>query len=50
MPEYRNSPKDFAEPSREEIRARTLRNIAIAVGLVGFMVLVAASVVMRSPV
>ncbi|MGB3456780.1 MAG: hypothetical protein WBG08_05685 [Litorimonas sp.] len=49
MPEYRNNPTEFAEPSRAEIRARTRRNIAIAVGLLGFMLLVAASIVMRSP-
>lgn len=50
MPEYRNSPKKFAEPSEAEIKARTFRNVAIAIGLVLFMVLVAASIVMRSPV
>jgi hypothetical protein len=50
MKEYRNTPTEFAEPTREEIRARSWRNVAIAVGLLGFMLLVAASVVMRSPV
>ncbi|MEM7730546.1 MAG: hypothetical protein AAF311_14975 [Pseudomonadota bacterium] len=49
MPEYRNEPTEFAEPTQAEIRARTWRNVAIAFGLLGFMVLVAASVVMRSP-
>lgn len=50
MPEYRDEPKQFLEPSREEVRARSLRNIAIAIGLVGFMALVAISVIARSPV
>lgn len=49
MPEYRQEPKEFAKPSRDEIRARSRRNIAIAVGLIGFMVLVAISIVLRSP-
>ena len=49
MREYRQEPTEFAEPTREEIRARTRRNVAIALGLVGFMVLVAISIVMRSP-
>lgn len=49
MPEYRQEPTEFAEPSRDEIRARSRRNIAIAVGLIGFMVLVAISIVLRSP-
>lgn len=50
MREYRNEPTDFAEPSADEIRARSRRNIAIALVLLGFMGLVAASIVMRSPV
>ena len=49
MPEYRQEPTSFAEPTRAEIRARTFRNIAIAIGLVGFMLLVTASIVLRSP-
>ncbi len=49
MREYRNTPSQFAEPTRDEIRARSRRNIAIAVGLLLFMGLVAASIVMRSP-
>ncbi|GLQ20988.1 hypothetical protein ACFFUB_07480 [Algimonas porphyrae] len=49
MPEYRNEPTDFATPSVAEVRARTRRNIAIALTLIGFMLLVAASIVMRSP-
>ncbi len=50
MREYRDAPKLFAEPTPDEIRARSRRNIAIAVGLLLFMGLVAASIVMRSPV
>ena len=49
MREYRNQPTEFAEPTREEIRARTQRNIAIALGLVLFLILIAISIVMRSP-
>ena len=49
MPEYRDEPTEFAEPTRDEIRARTRRNVAIALGLLAFMVLVAISLVMRSP-
>lgn len=50
MPEYRNEPTEFAEPTRAEIRARTGRNIAIAVGLVFFLILIVASIVLRQPV
>lgn len=49
MREYRNEPTEFAEPTREEIRARSGRNIAIALGLVGFLVLIAISIVLRQP-
>ena len=49
MREYRKEPTEFAEPTREEIRARSRRNVAIAFGLLGFMALVAISLVMRSP-
>ena len=49
MREYRNTPSEFAEPTRAEIRARTRRNVAIALGLLAFMVLIAISIVMRSP-
>jgi tetrahydromethanopterin S-methyltransferase subunit G len=49
MPEYRDEPTKFAEPSRAEIRARSGRNIAIAVGLVFFLVLIAVSIVLRQP-
>jgi tetrahydromethanopterin S-methyltransferase subunit G len=49
MPEYRDEPKEFAEPTRAEIRARSGRNIAIALGLVIFLVLIAVSIVLRQP-
>lgn len=49
MPEYRNEPTEFAAPTRAEIRARTGRNIAIALGLVFFLVLIAVSIVLRQP-
>lgn len=50
MREYRDEPTEFAAPTREEVRARTRRNIAIALGLVGFMALVAMSIILRQPV
>jgi len=49
MREYRNQPTEFAAPTREEIRARSRRNIAIALGLVLFLILIAVSIVMRTP-
>ncbi|MGB6229200.1 MAG: hypothetical protein WBF53_03620 [Litorimonas sp.] len=49
MPQYDGKPTEFAEPTRAEVRARSWRNVAIALTLVGFMVLVAASIVLRSP-
>ncbi len=50
MPEYRDEPTIFAEPTREEVHARSWRNVAIALGLVGFMVLVAITIILRQPV
>ncbi len=50
MPEYRDEPTEFAAPTRAEVRARSWRNVAIALGLVGFMVLVAISIILRQPV
>jgi hypothetical protein len=49
MAEYRKEPTEFAEPTREEIRARSARNIAIAFGLLAFLILVAVSIVLRQP-
>lgn len=50
MREYRNEPTEFAAPTQAEIRARTGRNIAIAFGLVFFLILIAVSIVLRQPV
>lgn len=49
MPEYRQEPQQFAAPSESEIKARSRRNVAIAIGLLLFIGLVAASVVLRQP-
>lgn len=49
MPEYRDQPTEFSEPTAAEIRARSMRNVAIALGLFLFLILIAASIVMRSP-
>ena len=50
MPEYKEQPTEFAAPTPDEIRARSRRNIAIALALIVFMGLVAFSIVVRSPV
>lgn len=47
MVEYRDTPKKFAEPSEAEIRARSKRNIALAVGLLIFVALVFLTMVSR---
>lgn len=40
MQEYRETPKNFVEPSEEELKARNRRNVAIALSLAAFMVFV----------
>ena len=40
MKEYRDQPTQFAAPTEAELRARASRNLAIAVGLLAFMVVV----------
>lgn len=47
MKEYRDTPKAFAEPTVEEIKARTKRNIALAAGLLLFVILVFVTMVSR---
>ena len=37
MREYRNTPTEFAQPTPAELRARSMRNWAIAIGLLAFM-------------
>lgn len=47
MPEYRDKPKAYAEPTAAEVKARTKRNVALAVGLLLFVVLVFVTMVSR---
>jgi len=47
MTEYRDKPTEFAEPTAEEIKARSKRNIALALGLLLFVVLVFVTMVSR---
>lgn len=47
MKEYRDTPKNFVEPSDAEIKARTKRNIALALVLLGFTVFVFVTMVSR---
>jgi len=47
MREYRDKPTEFNEPTEQEVRARTKRNIALAAGLLLFVVLVFVTMVSR---
>lgn len=47
MQEYRDRPTEFSEPTKEEVKARTKRNIALALGLLLFVVLVFVTMVSR---
>jgi len=47
MREYRDTPKNFVAPSDAEIKARTKRNIAIALALLGFTAFVFITMVSR---
>jgi len=47
MKEYRDHPKTFVEPTAEEVKARTKRNIALAAGLLLFVILVFVTMVSR---
>jgi len=47
MQEYRNRPTKFSEPTQDEVKARTNRNIALALGLLLFVVLVFVTMVSR---
>lgn len=47
MQEYRDRPKKFSEPTEAEVKARTKRNIALALGLLFFVVLVFVTMVSR---
>jgi hypothetical protein len=47
MKEYRDKPTKFSEPTEAEVRARTKRNIALALGLLLFVILVFITMVSR---
>ena len=47
MKEYRDTPKTFVKPTAVEIKARTKRNIALAAGLLLFVILVFVTMVSR---
>ena len=47
MKEYRDTPTRFSEPTVEEVKARTKRNIALALGLMLFVILVFVTMVSR---
>ena len=47
MKEYRETPKTFVEPTAAEVKARTKRNIALAGGLLLFVILVFVTMVSR---
>lgn len=47
MAEYRDKPKNFHQPSPEELKARGKRNIALAVSLALFMVFVFVTMISR---
>ena len=47
MQEYRDKPTKFVEPTAEEVKARTKRSIALALGLLLFVVLVFVTMVSR---
>lgn len=47
MQEYRDRPTEFSEPTQAEVKARTKRNVALAVGLLLFVILVFVTMVSR---
>lgn len=47
MREYRDKPQNFVAPTEAEIKARTKRNIALALALLTFVILVFLTMVMR---
>lgn len=50
MAQYKETPKTFVEPTKAEVKARTKRNIAIALGLIGFMIFVFVTSIARGDV
>jgi len=47
MREYRDKPQNFVEPTAKEIKARTKRNIALALALLGFTIFVFVTMISR---
>jgi len=47
MQEYRDRPTKFSEPTEAEVKARSKRNIALAFGLLIFVILVFVTMVSR---
>ena len=47
MQEYRDRPKNFAKPTYAEVKARTKRNIVLALSLLFFVILVFVTMVSR---
>jgi len=47
MREYRDKPENFVAPTEAEVKARTKRNIALAVCLAVFVILVFVTMIMR---
>jgi hypothetical protein len=47
MQEYRDRPTKFSEPTQAEVKARTKRNITLALGLLFFVILVFVTMVSR---
>ena len=50
MKEYNQTPTEFAAPTEAELRARSRRSLAIAVGLLAFMVVVFLAMISRAGV
>ena len=47
MQEYRDKPQNFVAPTGAEIKARTGRNVALALALLTFVILVFVTMVSR---
>ncbi len=47
MQEYRDRPKQFLKPTDQEVKARTKRNVVLALGLLLFVILVFVTMVSR---
>lgn len=47
MKEYRDQPQNFVAPTDAEVKARSKRNIALAVCLLAFVLLVFFTMVLR---